>query len=75
MNNTISRQVPDLAQLPDGLKFNVDQESSRYQSGVTLQPKCLLLMGNVCIKCSLFLSLATLYPGTSVIWWFIVSKN
>ena len=33
ISNTISRQVSDLAQLPDGLKFNVDQESSRYKSG------------------------------------------
>ena len=33
IRNTISRQVSGLAQLPDDLKFRVDQESNTYKSG------------------------------------------
>ena len=33
IRNTISRQVSGLAQLPDDLKFIVDQESNTYKSG------------------------------------------
>ena len=33
IRDTISRQVSGLAQLPDDLKFRVDQESNTYKSG------------------------------------------
>ena len=33
IRDTISRQVSGLAQLPDDLKFIVDQESNTYKSG------------------------------------------
>ena len=44
ISNTISIQVSDLAQLPDGLKFNVDQESNPYKSGGVTSTKVNIFM-------------------------------